>query len=125
MAVSLETRVPMLDHRLVELNFKINDSLKYDRIKGKTILRKILGRYFDNSFLNRPKMGFGIPLPHWFMNGSLDEDYFSAVDNVGDMLNRKYLTGLLELHKKGRVDLSSRLWNILVLGKWLAAKGRQ
>jgi len=124
MAVSLETRVPLLDHRLVELNFKISDSLKYNRVRGKLILRRILKRYFNDNFLDRRKQGFAIPLRQWFMDGSLDKDYLSSVDAVDDMLNTEYLKGMLELHKKGRNDFSFCLWNILVLGKWLAGKGR-
>jgi len=65
MATSLEARVPVLDHRLVELAFRLRLAFKIYRGKGKRILRMILSRYVPPRLFERPKMGFGVPLGQW------------------------------------------------------------
>jgi len=80
MAVSLEVRVPLLDHRVVEFTSLLPDHLKYRGGKGKYLLRKLLSRYVPESLFERPKMGFGIPIEKWF-RGELKElllDYLSV-----------------------------------------------
>ena len=59
---SLEVRVPFLDHEVVEYAFKLPKKLKVDNENGKIILKKILKKYLPNNLIDRPKMGFGIPL---------------------------------------------------------------
>jgi len=119
MSVSLEVRVPLLDHRFIEASFRISDSLKFDAGRGKIILLKILGRYFDNSFLVRKKMGFSVPINEWFRQESLRDQYLHSLSNVADILNSEYLTELAEYHNRGKRDFSSSMWNILVLANWL------
>ncbi|MBW1795142.1 MAG: asparagine synthase (glutamine-hydrolyzing) [Deltaproteobacteria bacterium] len=68
MAVSLEVRVPLLDHRVMEYTSKLPDSLKYRNGAGKYLLRRLLARYVPTELFERPKMGFGVPIDRWFRN---------------------------------------------------------
>jgi len=69
MAVSVETRVPFLDHRLVEFIYSLPSKYKVRKGIGKYILKKYLLRYFDREFVYRPKKGFPVPLTQWFLKG--------------------------------------------------------
>jgi asparagine synthase (glutamine-hydrolysing) len=121
MAVSLEVRVPLLDHRVVEYTSKLPDSLKYRNRKGKYLLRRLLGRYVPERLFERPKMGFGVPIDRWF-RGELKAlllDYLSA-----ERLKREGLfdQGLVEKkireHMSSEVNHQYRLWTLLMWEMW-------
>ena len=65
MAVSLETRVPLLDHRLIEFAWQLPTSLKMNGGVTKRVLRSVLHRHVPAELVERPKMGFGVPIDHW------------------------------------------------------------
>ena len=65
MSTSLETRIPFLDHRIVEFAFKIPINQKIKKSTGKIILREILYKYVPRDLIDRPKAGFGIPISDW------------------------------------------------------------
>jgi asparagine synthase (glutamine-hydrolysing) len=119
MRMSLEVRVPLLDHRLVELSFKISDSLKYDSKRGKKILIKMLKRYFGKNYLNRRKRGFNIPLNEWSTNRHLQHSFQQALPEVTDFCNLENLKKLVEFHNAGKRDFSNNMWSISVLGDWM------
>jgi asparagine synthase (glutamine-hydrolysing) len=120
MAVSLETRVPLLDHRVVEFAFSLPAGMKgYDR-KVKAPLRKVLAKYVPTELTDRPKQGFGVPICEW-LRGPLREWAQSlitpaALENSG--LKRKSVAHLWAQFQAGVPHLENRLWTILMYQAW-------
>lgn len=122
MSVGLETRVPFLDHRVVEFAAAMPLTAKIRGSQGKWALRQILYRYVDRTLVERPKQGFGIPLAEW-LRGPLRawaEDLLSQSALLAsgilqpDPIRRAWLD-----HQSGRQNQQHRLWVILMLQAWL------
>ncbi len=121
MAYSLEARVPLLDHRIVEFAARLPVAYKARGGETKRLLRTILHRLVPRRLLDRPKMGFGIPLSRWLRRElrPLLSEYLD-----GERLRREgfLLPGgvsrLVEEHLSGRRDHQYRLWALLVFGMW-------
>jgi asparagine synthase (glutamine-hydrolysing) len=121
MAASLEIRVPLLDHRVVEYTAALPDRLKYRNGTGKYLLRKLLARYIPPPLFERPKMGFSVPIDRWFRKDlrELLLDYLSP-----DRLNREGLfdAGVvqetIDEHLSGRASHQHRLWLLLTWEMW-------
>ncbi len=121
MAVSLEVRVPLLDHRVVEFTSGLPDDLKYRGGKGKYLLRRLLSRYVPEALFERPKMGFGVPIERWF-RGELKEmlsDYLSAnrLKKEG-LFDPGYVEMHLKEHLSGKANHCYRLWALLMWEMW-------
>ncbi len=118
MSNSLETRIPLLDHELVEFSMRLPDQYKLSGKEGKCILKKVLSKYVPTSYFDRPKKGFSIPLASWLRGGlanyCMEIISLAKTRNVLD-LNYVYIEFLFEQHKKGKADHSSRLWAIVIL----------
>ncbi len=125
MGVSLESRVPMLDHRIVEFALSLPMHLRRREGVGKWILREVLYRHVPKAMVERPKKGFGVPLAHW-LRGPLREW-------AGDLLNPHALKqdGLFDAapiaqawqqHCAGSSDRHNDLWPVLVATQWLRAQ---
>jgi asparagine synthase (glutamine-hydrolysing) len=120
MAFSLECRVPLLDHRIVELSLKIPSYFKSNRKEGKIVLKKMLERYLPKEILYRPKEGFGAPLVRW-MSGN-KENIFEKTFNDSYLLD----TGLMNgdaFKRLNSEDFKSpsvcfRYWKVLILEIW-------
>lgn len=124
MAVSLETRVPMLDHRLVELSARAPAGIKLQGGVSKWPLRQVLARYVPSDLVDRPKMGFGIPLGGWLRGGLrpwaqelLDERRLQS----DGFLDPAVVTRAWTDHLNAKVDLSGQLWDVLMFQAWLDA----
>jgi len=121
MAHGLECRQPMLDHRVVELAAALPLSLKMRMWRGKRILRAAFGDLLPATIFRRRKMGFGVPLDHWFRHELKEFAHQVLLDPRS--LGRGYfresvVRQLLEEHVTGVFDHSARLWSLLVLELW-------
>ncbi|MCO5397488.1 asparagine synthase (glutamine-hydrolyzing) [Ralstonia soli] len=125
MSVSLEARAPMLDHRLVELAVALpRHALVRDGV-GKWVLRRVLDRYVPRNLIERPKVGFSIPLAQW-LRGPLRDWAESLLDpatlNRQGFLDAKKITEMWQQHVGGLYDRNLSLWNVLMFQAWLAAQ---
>ncbi|CAB1084230.1 hypothetical protein JY97_08030 [Alkalispirochaeta odontotermitis] len=121
MATSLEVRVPLLDHRVVEFSAALPESFKYRNGTGKYLLKKLLAKYLPPELFERPKMGFGIPIDLW-LRLELKElllDYLSAerLDREG-LFNSTLVEKKIKEHLSGRTNHQYRLWSLLMWQMW-------
>jgi asparagine synthase (glutamine-hydrolysing) len=121
MAVSLEVRAPLLDHKLMETVATIPSSLKLSGREGKYIFKKAMAPILKSEILDRRKQGFAVPLDRWFRQDLKDlthEALFSADDGI---LDRAFLKKIWDQHQKGTYDRSAHLWSVLMFRKWQEA----
>ena len=122
MANSLETRVPFLDHRLVELAWKLPMSMKIRDGKTKWILREVLYQYVPKHLIERPKAGFAIPLGEW-LRGPLRAWVESLLNeqrlHQEGYFNVNYIRNIWCVHLSGHRNHESLLWSILMFQAWL------
>lgn len=125
MAVSLETRVPFLDHRIVEFASSLPMSLKIRNGSTKWILRQLLYRYVPREMIERPKMGFGIPLHEW-LRGPLREWADALLDPQRLASEGYFVPGMIqavwEKHLRGQGNYQHQLWPVLMFQAWLDQK---
>lgn len=121
MAVGLETRLPLLDHRVVELAWRMPADLKLREGKTKWLLRQVAYRHIPRQLLERPKMGFSVPVAHW-LRGPLREwgEALLAPDRLArqGLLAPKEVRALWDAHQQGRSDAGLALWPVLMLQAW-------
>src|SRR5215813_11779357 len=122
MATSLVSRVPFLDHRVVEFAWQLPMSMKYRDGRSKWILRQVLDRYVPKELVERPKMGFGIPLASW-LRGPLREWAQELLDearlrNQG-LLNPAPIRRKWEEHLLGKHNWQYYIWNVLMFESWM------
>ena len=126
MAVSLETRAPLLDHRVAELAWSLPMSMKINKGQGKHVLRQVLYNYVPKNLIERPKMGFAIPLDQWLRNEL--RDWAESLLNH-DRLNRDGFFDVARVRETWNVHLSGsknyghRLWSVLMFQAWLEEQG--
>lgn len=118
MAVSLEVRAPMLDHKFMERVASIPSSLKLRAGEGKYILKKSLEPILPTNILYRPKQGFAIPLDVWFKGDLKEMAQQSIVETDDGILDKGSLTKIWDQHQKGYYDRSALLWAVLMFRKW-------
>jgi asparagine synthase (glutamine-hydrolysing) len=122
MAHSLECRQPFLDYRLVELAVRLPLRLKYRWGCGKRLLRAAFGPLLPREIWRRRKMGFGVPLDHWFRDElrEMTHDALLAPGALsGSYFRRDVVAAYVEQHERAQFDHSYRLWALLVFELWL------
>jgi asparagine synthase (glutamine-hydrolysing) len=126
MAHGLEVRAPFLDHRLVEFAASLPAHLKYRRGKGKWLLQRAFGDLVPAEVWQRPKMGFGVPLDHWFRNElrPLMRETLLDGESTRRWFRREAVEQLIADHEERRFDHSARLWALVMLELWLQRWGQ-
>ena len=122
MSTSLETRAPLLSHKIVELALCLPENALVRDGTGKWILRQVLDRYVPRQLIERPKAGFAVPLGIW-LRGPL-RDWADDLLNTSKITSQGYLDarlveGMWNEHRSGKYDRSPYLWNILMFQAWL------
>jgi asparagine synthase (glutamine-hydrolysing) len=118
MAVSLEVRCPILDHKFMELAARIPSDWKLRNGVGKYIFKQAIRKIVPEEVLTRPKMGFSIPLAEW-LRGDLRELAHSLLfETNNDWLNQTAVKSLWERHQSGLRDFGTPLWTILMFRLW-------
>ena len=120
MAVSLEARVPILDHRVVEFSWNIK-SLKVRKGISKWILRQILYKYVPSEMIERPKMGFAVPIGDWLRGDLKDWAQHLLSDKIfkkHSFLNKEPVIQKWNEHQNKTRNWDSQLWHVLMLHSW-------
>jgi len=121
MTVSLEARSPFLDHHLMEFAASLPERLKLRGMTTKYLLKRVLRKFVPAENLTRAKMGFGVPIAHWF-RGSMREflraSLLSERALARGLFNRDAVRRLVDEHIDSKVNHDQRLWSLLMLELW-------
>ena len=122
MAHGLEVRQPLLDHRVVEFAASLPVHLKFRGKRGKLILQDAFGALIPKSIFTRKKMGFGIPIASWFrdeLKPMVHDTLLSEDARITPFFRRESVAELVRAHENSEQNHGYRLWNLLILEKWL------
>lgn len=119
---SLEVRVPLLDHKLAELSFRIPANLKYKGKTQKYILKRAMSPYLPMNVLNHSKQGFSVPLSIWFkddLKEYVQDNILSQNSLLSRHLDLDYIKNIVSHNQNGMRDFSARIWSLLFFEEWL------
>lgn len=122
MGQGLECRQPFLDPQVVEFSASLPSRLKFRRGKGKRLLRAAFGELLPAEIWTRPKMGFGVPLDHWFRGELRELTHDTLLDPAAQThawFRVEAIRRLIEQHESGEFDHAYRLWSLVFLELWL------
>ncbi|MBM3160231.1 MAG: asparagine synthase (glutamine-hydrolyzing) [Bacteroidetes bacterium] len=121
MSASIEGREPYLDHRVIEWAAQLPDNFKYRNGEKKFILKEIVHKYIPKSLMDRPKMGFAIPISHWLKN-ELKEMVFSYINESNivsqGIFNWHEIKHIRDGFYNGKIEYDTKLWYILMFQMW-------
>ncbi len=121
MAVSLEARVPLLDHKLIEFVTRIPANVKMVGLETKHLFKQAIADLVPEEILNRPKQGFGVPIQQW-INRQLRNRIRETLNDPKTLqrgyVSTNHVSVLLNEHERGRRDHSMALWSLLMLELW-------
>jgi asparagine synthase (glutamine-hydrolysing) len=117
---SLETRAPLLDHRIIEFSYSLPFEYMLKSGVGKKVLREILYRNVPREIVDRPKMGFSIPLAHWLRNELREwgEEIIQNLPNSDGSFNKYEITSIWNAHQAG-VNNADKIWSFLMLASFV------
>jgi asparagine synthase (glutamine-hydrolysing) len=121
MANSLETRAPLLDHKLIEFVQTIPAPLKLNGLETKYILKRAVAGLIPDEIIHRPKKGFDVPIVHWFnreLRELLDDTLNDRRTRERGYFNHSAVLYILDEHRRGRRDNARQLWEFLMLELW-------
>jgi len=121
MAVSLEARAPLLDHKLIEFVGQMPAKLKLSGLESKHLLKKAVADLVPHEILNRPKQGFGVPIQDWInrqLRSRIRESLTEPRSQQRGYVEPGYINVLLNEHERGRRDHSDGLWALFMLELW-------
>jgi asparagine synthase (glutamine-hydrolysing) len=124
MLVSLEARAPLLDHQLAEFAATIPTALKVRDRSLKHVLKTLARKYLPAELIDRPKMGFAIPVPQWINHEWRDMSQELVLGERAlrrNNFNSRYLQRIMNEHRRGRRNQGSSIWALMVLEMWYRA----
>lgn len=122
MRYALETRVPLLDHRIIEFALNLSPGLKIKNGTAKYLLKNVLYRHVPKSLFDRPKWGFSIPLGQW-LRGPLRDLMLQYAALPNGIIDPCTAQNLISRFEKGETRLYNRIWLLIVLNKWMEEEG--
>jgi asparagine synthase (glutamine-hydrolysing) len=121
MSQSLEAREPFLDHHLIEWAARLPDDFKYRKHIKKYILREIVHKYIPKELMDRPKMGFAIPIGSWLTNDLKERVLYYLDENrvkQQGLLNHQFTSRIVSQFYSGKKELTTKLWYLLMHQMW-------
>ncbi|MCU0237816.1 MAG: asparagine synthase (glutamine-hydrolyzing), partial [Pyrinomonadaceae bacterium] len=121
MAVSLEARSPLLDHKVIEFAASLPQNIKINGTETKSLLKKVAAKLVPKEVIYRRKMGFGVPIGSWIrkdMNAFVRETLLSEKFAKRDLFNQAKVVELLDKHDSNKEDFATPIWTLLMLEMW-------
>jgi len=121
MSVSLEGREPFLDHRIIEWAAQLPMEYKYNKGNKKFIIKEIVHKYLPKEMMDRPKMGFGIPIATWLQNDLkpfVDQYFDDAFITKQNIFNVNEIQRIKNSFYNGKVERAEKIWYLLMFQMW-------
>lgn len=122
MSNSLEVRVPLLDHKLVELSTRIPSNFKINNSGQKIIFKNAFKQMLPQEIFSHKKQGFTVPISMWFKENLKDyvgDTLMSNNTKLNSYFNSKEINNIINNHNKGKRDFSAKIWSLLFLEEWM------